>query len=110
MDTPPTHTHTYQAETDYSMFEVDGEEEPLFADDLNDLDDDPPPLPPPMPSLSQLSQRTGSRAANLRVNSNSQENFGGSGATGTCRVGKHFVEWDQLHMVLTSCISLYFVA
>ncbi len=30
--------------------ESDGEGEPLFADDLEDL----PPLPPPMPSLSQL--------------------------------------------------------
>lgn len=71
------------------MFDVDGEEEPLFADDLDDLDDNPPPLPPPMPSLSQLSQRTNSRAANLRVNSNSEENFGGGGATGRVRVGGH---------------------
>lgn len=71
------------------MFDVDGEEEPLFADDLDDLDDDPPPLPPPMPSLSQLSQRTNSRAANLRVNSNSEENFGRGGATGRVRVGGH---------------------
>lgn len=29
--------------------------EPLFADDVDALDD-PPPLPPPMPSLSQLQQ------------------------------------------------------
>lgn len=29
--------------------------EPLFADDVDELDD-PPPLPPPMPSLSQLQQ------------------------------------------------------
>ena len=34
-------------------FDLDGEEEPLFADDL-DEDDDPPPLPPPMPSFDQL--------------------------------------------------------
>ena len=34
--------------------EVDGEEEPLFADDLMDDEDDPPPLPPPMPSLGDL--------------------------------------------------------
>lgn len=31
-------------------FGLEEEDEPLFADDL----DDPPPLPPPMPSLSQL--------------------------------------------------------
>lgn len=35
--------------------EADGEEEPLFADDLMDDEDDPPPLPPPMPSLGELS-------------------------------------------------------
>ena len=36
--------------------EADGEEEPLFADDLMDYEeDDPPPLPPPMPSLGDLS-------------------------------------------------------
>ena len=35
--------------------EADGEEEPLFADDLMDDDDDPPPLPPPMPSLGEFS-------------------------------------------------------
>ena len=35
--------------------DADGEEEPLFADDLMDDEDDPPPLPPPMPSLGELS-------------------------------------------------------
>ena len=35
--------------------EADGEEEPLFADDLMDDEDEPPPLPPPMPSLGELS-------------------------------------------------------
>jgi hypothetical protein len=35
--------------------EADGEEEPLFADDLMDDEDDPPPLPPPMPSLGEFS-------------------------------------------------------
>lgn len=34
--------------------EVDGEDEPLFADDVMDDEDDPPPLPPPMPSLGEL--------------------------------------------------------
>lgn len=34
--------------------EADGEEEPLFADDLTDEEDDPPPLPPPMPTLGEL--------------------------------------------------------
>ena len=33
-----------------SESEMEEEEEPLFADDL----EDPPPLPPPMPSLSQM--------------------------------------------------------
>ena len=71
---PSTHL-----QADYpDFFEIDGEEEPLFADDLDDIDDDIPPLPPPMPSLSQLSD---SRVAQFRVNSNSQENFGG-GTTG----------------------------
>lgn len=35
---------------------LDWDEEPLFADDINSDDEDPPPLPPPMPPLSQLSQ------------------------------------------------------
>lgn len=35
--------------------EADGEEEPLFADDITDDEDDPPPLPPPLPSLGELS-------------------------------------------------------
>ena len=35
--------------------EADGDEEPLFADDITDDEDDPPPLPPPMPSLGELS-------------------------------------------------------
>lgn len=43
------------SEDEFDMEE--GEEEPLFADDLEDDDDDPPPLPPPMPSLSQLNSR-----------------------------------------------------
>ena len=37
--------------------EADGEEEPLFADDITDDEGDPPPLPPPMPSLGELRQR-----------------------------------------------------
>lgn len=37
---------------DFDM-ELEEEEEPLFADDLED-DDDIPALPPPMPSLSQF--------------------------------------------------------
>ncbi len=57
--------------------EVDGEEEPLFADDIED--EDLPPLPPPMPSLAELSQTaSGSAAATLRVNPNSEENFRGA--------------------------------
>lgn len=35
---------------------LDWDEEPLFADDINSDDEDPPPLPPLMPPLSQLSQ------------------------------------------------------
>ena len=42
-------------DTDWLGGEADGEEEPLFADDLMDDEDDPPPLPPPMPSLGELS-------------------------------------------------------
>lgn len=38
------------ADEDVDDIDMGGEEEPLFADDLDDL----PPLPPPMPSLSQL--------------------------------------------------------
>ena len=49
---------------------TDGDEEPLFADDLEGLsgdegEDDPPPLPPPMPSFHQLtssSSRAGAAA------------------------------------------------
>lgn len=44
--------------------EVDGEEEPLFADDISDYEEDPPPLPPPMPSLGELRQRV---SHNLRL-------------------------------------------
>lgn len=39
-------------------FDLDGEEEPLFAEDLAD-EEDPPPLPPPMPSFDQLPSGTG---------------------------------------------------
>ena len=39
---------------DSCVEEEEGEEEPLFADDLEDL----PPLPPPMPSLSQLQAKS----------------------------------------------------
>ena len=39
---------------DSGVEEEEGEEEPLFADDLEDL----PPLPPPMPSLSQLQAKS----------------------------------------------------
>ena len=61
------------AEDDWG--ELDGDEEPLFADDI-DYEDDLPPLPPPMPS--QLSQVANNHTAGaLRVNANSEENFGG---------------------------------
>lgn len=35
---------------------LDWDEEPLFADEINSDDDDPPPLPAPLPPLSQLAQ------------------------------------------------------
>lgn len=52
-----------QEEFDVDMADMGGEEEPLFADDLDDL----PPLPPPMPSLSQLnsSQRGRTSVSNM---------------------------------------------
>lgn len=43
-------------------FTFDGDEEPLFADDLGDYDDDDlgrSTLPPPMPSLSELTEMQG---------------------------------------------------
>lgn len=41
-------------------FDLDREEEPLFAEDLED-EEDPPPLPPPMPSFDQLPSAAGGR-------------------------------------------------
>lgn len=41
--------------------DVEGEEEPLFADDLEDL----PPLPPPMPSLAQLQEEESNVSSSL---------------------------------------------
>ena len=61
---------------EFNLGDLDEDEEPLFADDIED--DDPPPLPPPMPSFSQLSQTTHSGAA--AALSNSAENFGGMAA------------------------------
>ena len=45
----------HEVEAGWLGGEADGEEEPLFADDITDDDEDPPPLPPPMPSLGELS-------------------------------------------------------
>lgn len=45
------------ANSDHGGFNFDGNEEPLFADDLDDYDDDDRnlgTLPPPMTSLSEL--------------------------------------------------------
>ena len=50
-------------------FAFHGEEEPLFADDLGDYDDDDlgrSTLPPPMPSLSELTEmQVGPRVSQL---------------------------------------------
>lgn len=49
-------------------FDVDGGEEPLFADDLDDFgDDDINALPPQMPSLAELSADQAGAAANRGV-------------------------------------------
>ena len=47
-------------------FPFDGDEEPLFADDLDFEDDDFGALPPPMPTLAELSARQ-DRGTNLEV-------------------------------------------
>ena len=56
-------------EADWPEREADGEEEPLFADDITDDEEDPPPLPPPMPSLGELS------ASRQRVNLPDSQNY-----------------------------------
>lgn len=56
--------------------EYEEEEEPLFADDLDEIDDDdPPPLPPPLQGPGSTSQTS----AGLRVGLGSPETQGQGG-------------------------------
>ena len=60
------------------FLEFDEEEEPLFADDLDEFDDDPPPLPPPLQTPGSTSQ-TPTAAAGLRVGVGSPDRQGEGG-------------------------------
>lgn len=78
------------------MATVDGSDEPLFADDLDDLsDDDLPPLPPPIAprsahSNSRIESNSNSgTAGNWQSQSNHTSEGNGKGITPTRKRGQH---------------------